>query len=159
MSRGIVASVLEFFGVGEGLNGGDIEFDDDVDAFVPRTEDDPPGGVYPLRTERTQYSGMAIIRAKPETIDEAPQVANQIKGQLPVIVNLEDVPESEARRIVDFLGGVVYGLDGSMKKVARSVFICSPFDVPVEQLSISPGRGGPIPQEDDERRDVRSAAL
>lgn len=159
MSRGIVASVLEFFGVDQGLNGGDLEFGDEMDDFVPRSEEDPPGGVYPLRTERTQYSGMAIIRAKPETIDEAPQVANQIKGQLPVIVNLEDVPESEARRIVDFLGGVVYGLDGSMKKVARSVFICSPYDVPVEQLSISATRGGPIPQEDDESGDLRSAAL
>ena len=159
MSRGIVASVLEFFGVDQGLNGGDLEFGDEMDDFVPRAEDDASGGVYPLRTERTQYSGMAIIRAKPETIDEAPQVANQIKGQLPVIVNLEDVPETEARRIVDFLGGVVYGLDGSMKKVARSVFICSPYDVPVEQLSISAGRGGPIPQEDEEGGGLRSAAL
>ncbi|MGI5816479.1 MAG: cell division protein SepF [Armatimonadota bacterium] len=159
MSRGLVASVLEFFGVDQGLNGGDLEFGDDLDEFAPRTDHDSSGGVYPLRTERTQYSGMAIIRARPETIDEAPQVANQIKGQLPVIVNLEDVPESEARRIVDFLGGVVYGLDGSMKKVARSVFICSPYDVPVEQLSISATRGGPIPQEDDERGDLRSAAL
>jgi len=159
MSRGLVASVLEFFGVDQGLNGGDLEFGDEVDDFVPRSDEDATGGVYPLRTERTQYSGMAIIRARPETIDEAPQVANQIKGQLPVIVNLEDVPESEARRIVDFLGGVVYGLDGSMKKVARSVFICSPYDVPVEQLSISATRGGPIPQEEDERGDLRSAAL
>lgn len=157
MSRGIVANVLEFFGVGEGLNGGDIDFDD-VDDYAPRSEESA-GGVYPLRNERTQYSGMAILRAKPETIDEAPQVANQIKGQLPVIVNLEDVPDAEARRIVDFLGGVVYGLDGTMKKVARSVFICSPFDVPVEQLSISSGRSGPMPQEEDERGDLRSAAL
>jgi len=159
MSRGLVATVLEFFGVDQGLNGTDLEFGDEIDEFVPRSEEEEPGGVYPLRTERTQYSGMAIIRAKPETIDEAPQVANQIKGQLPVIINLEDVPEQEARRIVDFLGGVVYGLDGSMKKVARSVFICSPYDVPVEQLSISATRGGPIPQEDDESGDLRSAAL
>ena len=155
MSSGIVASVLEFFGVGEGLNGEEIEWAEDDD-YLPRAEDSD-GGVYQIPTERKQFSGMAIIRAKPETIDEAPQVANQIKGKLPVIVNLEDVPDAEARRIVDFLGGVVYGLDGSMKKVARSVFICSPFDVPVEQLSISPGRGGPIPEEQDE--DLRSAAL
>ena len=159
MSRGIVADVLEFFGVGEGLTGGGIDVDDDDDGGFAPPPEDPPGGVYPLRAERTQYSGMAILRAKPETIDEAPQVANQIKGQLPVIVNLEDVPDAEARRIVDFLGGVVYGLDGTMKKVARSVFICSPYDVPVEQLSIAAGRGGPVPQEEDEHGDLRSAAL
>ena len=155
MSRGIVASVLEFFGVGEGLNGGDIEFE--AGETFART-DEASGAVSQLPTQRTQYSGMAILRAKPETIDEAPQVANQIKGQLPVIVNLEDVPDAEARRIVDFLGGVVYGLDGSMKKVARSVFFCSPFVGPVVQLAITPGHGGPMPEE-DERHDLRSAAL
>ncbi|NLO04493.1 MAG: cell division protein SepF [candidate division WS1 bacterium] len=157
MSNRFVAAVLEFFGVDQGLNGGDLEFGDEIDGFGGYAEE-TPGGVYPLRTERTQFSGMAIIRAKPETIDEAPQVAEQIKGQLPVIVNLEDVPDSEARRIVDFLGGVVYGLNGSMKKVARSVFICSPFDVPVEQLSISAGRGGPIPR-DEEEADLRASSF
>jgi cell division inhibitor SepF len=136
-----------------------MDYDDDFEDLEPGLEEEDPGGVYPLRTERTQSSGMAIIRAKPETIDEAPAVANEIKGQLPVIVNLEDVPEAEARRIVDFLGGVVYGLDGSMKKVARSVFICSPYDVPVEPLSITATGGGPLPPDDDESGDLRSAAL
>lgn len=157
MSRGFVAAALDFFGFGDELNGEEIDFEGDIER-VRSYGDEADGGVYPLRADRTEFSGMAIIRARPETIDEAPQVAEQIKDHLPVIVNLEDVPENEARRIVDFLGGVIYGLNGSMKKVARSVFICSPFDVPVEQLSISAGRGGPVPQ-DDENADLRSRAL
>ncbi len=153
MSNRLVAAALDFFGFGDGLNGEGLEFDGEFEGF--RQVDDEPSGVYPLRSDRTEFSGMAIIRARPQTIEEAPQVAEQVKSQLPVIVNLEEVPESEARRIVDFLGGVVYGLNGSMKKVARSVFICSPFDVPVEQLSISAGheRG---PHEDEETADVRA---
>ncbi len=153
MSNRLVAAALEFFGFSDGLNGDGLDFEDDIEGFAP--VDDDPSGVYPLRNDRTEFSGMAIIRARPQTIEEAPQVAEQIKSQLPVIVNLEEVPESEARRIVDFLGGVVYGLNGVMKKVARSVFICSPFDVPVEQLSISSGRTRG-PHEDDESADVRS---
>ncbi len=153
MSSRFVAAALDFFGFGDGLNGEGLEFDDE---FEPVGGAPDPTGVYPLRTDRTEFSGMAIIRARPETIDEAPQVAEQIKDHLPVIVNLEDVPETEARRIVDFLGGVVYGLNGSMKKVARSVFICSPFDLPVEQLSISHGRTGPAPHEDEETAEVRT---
>ena len=156
MSRGIVATALDFFGFGEDLNGDEIDLEADVDIYGTHQEASADGGVYPLRAERSEFSGMAIIRARPETIDEAPQVAEQIKDHLPVIINLEDVPDNEARRIVDFLGGVVYGLNGSMKKVARSVFICSPFDVPVEMLSISAGRGGPVPHEDDEAADLRS---
>lgn len=153
MSNRFVAAALDFFGFGDGLNGEGLEFDQEFDGYARTTED--PTGVYPLRSERTEFSGMAIIRARPQTIEEAPQVAEQIKDHLPVIVNLEEVPEAEARRIVDFLGGVIYGLNGSMKKVARSVFICSPFDVPVEQLSLTAGRGRG-PHEDEETADVRS---
>ena len=153
MSNRLVAAALEFFGFSDGLNGDGLDFEDEIEGFAP--VDDDPSGVYPLRNDRNEFSGMAIIRARPQTIEEAPQVAEQVKSQLPVIVNLEEVPEAEARRIVDFLGGVVYGLNGVMKKVARSVFICSPFDVPVEQLSISSGRTRGA-HEDDESADVRS---
>ncbi len=153
MSNRFVAAALDFFGFGEGLNGEDLEFDREF-GDLGLAPDEP--GVYPLRTDRSEFSGMAIIRAQPQTIDEAPQVAEQIKDHMPVIVNLEEVPEPEARRIVDFLGGVVYGLSGSMKKVARSVFICSPFDVPVERLSINSGRAGPGPHEDEETAETRT---
>jgi len=151
MSNRFVSNALDFFGFGQGLNGEDVEYIDSPDGDHARRE---PSGIYPLRTERSDFSGMAIVRAKPTTIDEAPQVAEQIKDHLPVVVNLEDVTEPEARRIVDFLGGVVYGVDGSMKKLARSVFICSPFDIPIEQLAIAGGRSGPDDLLDEESADV-----
>lgn len=151
MSNRFVSTALDFFGFGQGLNGEELEYAESFDGDPGRRE---PSGIYPLRTERSDFNGMAIVRAKPTTIDEAPQVAEQIKDHLPVIVNLEDVPEPEARRIVDFLGGVVYGVDGSMKKLARSVFICSPFDIPVEQLAIAGGRSGPDAFLDEESADV-----
>lgn len=156
MSNRYVAAALDFIGLGDGLNGGHV---DDTGDYIdhPPAPNDPPG-VYHLRSDRADFSGMAIVRAAPASIDEAPQVAEQIKDQLPVIVNLEDVPDSEARRIVDFLGGVIYGLNGTMKKVARSVFICAPFDVPIEQLAISPGRTGAIPG-DEESADLRRNPL
>ncbi len=152
MSNRYVAAALDFIGLGEGLNGEGLT---DTDGYIDESpQANEPPGVYHLRNDRADFSGMAIVRAAPRTIDEAPQVAEQIKDQLPIIVNLEDVPDAEARRIVDFLGGVIYGLNGSMKKVARSVFICAPFDVPIEQLAISPGRGAG-PGSDEEAEDLR----
>ena len=147
MSNRYVTAALEFIGWGDGLNG---EHVDETGEYIDEAPvpNEPPG-VYHLRSDRADFSGMAIVRAAPASIDEAPQVAEQIKDQLPVIVNLEDVADSEARRIVDFLGGVIYGLNGTMKKVARSVFICAPFDVPIEHLSITPGRGGELPGDDE----------
>lgn len=151
MSNRFVSTALDFFGFGGGLNGGELEYPEGLDDTDARRE---PPGIYPLRSERSDFTGMAIVRAKPTSIDEAPQVAEQIKEHLPVIVNLEDVPEPEARRVVDFLGGVVYGVNGSMKKLARSVFICTPFDIPVEQLAIAGGRSGPDDFVDEESADV-----
>jgi len=155
MSNRYLAAALDFIGWGDGLNGGHVDDKEYLDD-TPAHHDAP--GVYRLRSDRADFSGMAIVRAAPTCIDEAPQVAEQIKDQLPVIVNLEDVPDSEARRIVDFLGGVVYGLNGTMKKVARSVFICAPFDVPIEQLAISPGRTS-APLDDEESADLRRNPL
>ena len=154
MSNRYVAAALDFIGWGDGLSGGQI--DDQGNYIEPGPAPNEPPDVYHLRSDRTDFSGMAIVRAAPTSIDEAPQVAEQIKDQLPIVVNLEDVADAEARRIVDFLGGVVYGLNGTMKKVARSVFICAPFDVPIEQLSITPGRTG---LGDEESADVRRDPL
>jgi len=151
MPNRYVSAALDFIGWGESLPGEDIP-EENIYVDDPRQSNDPPG-VYRLRNEREDFAGMAIVKATPRSIDEAWQVAEQIKDQLPVIVNLEDVVEGEARRIVDFLYGVIYGLNGSMKKVARSVFICTPFDVPVDELAISPGRN--VHEDDEETADLR----
>ena len=83
------------------------------------------------RTERSEFAGVTIIRAEPEDMDEATAVADEIKHRLPVLLNLQSAPEHEATRIRDFLGGVTYGLNGNMRRIAEWVYICAPFDMPV----------------------------
>ncbi len=83
-----------------------------------------------------------IVRAEPRNLDEATTVADEIKRQNPVVLNLEGVDKNEARRIRDFLGGVTYGVNGYMRKVGSWVYICAPFDMPVEKLVLDPSRQG-----------------
>jgi cell division inhibitor SepF len=83
-----------------------------------------------------------IVRAEPRSLDEAASVADEIKRQNPIILNLEGVEKAEARRIRDFLGGVTYGLNGYMRKIGSWVYICAPFDMPVEKLVLDPSRQG-----------------
>ena len=128
-------------------------------------EDDPDRGyardqhseealdVIPLRADRAEFAGVTIIRAEPKNMEEATAVANEIKHRLPVLLNLQNAPESEAMRIRDFLGGVTYGLNGHMRCIAKWVYICSPFDMPVEKLVL-----GSQPAADRERSDVFAAA-
>jgi len=83
-----------------------------------------------------------IVRAEPHSLEEAAAVADEIKRQNPVVLNLEGVEKTEARRIRDFLGGVTYGLNGYMRKIGSWVYICAPFDMPVEKLVLDPSRQG-----------------
>jgi cell division inhibitor SepF len=112
----------------------DDEYDDDADWDE---EDDDPGQVYRLPSAREGFGSRAIVRARPRTMEDGSQIADKMKQRLPVAVNLEEVDEMVARRIVDFLSGVTYALDGSMKKIGRAVFMCAPHDLPIEELETS----------------------
>ena len=115
----------------------------DDEYFAPEPEEEPEpeeigggggGNVYHLPTSRTGARAMAIVRARPRTMEDSAAIADKIKERLPVAINLEDVDETVARRLVDFISGVTYALDGSMKKIGRAVFLCSPHDLPIEEL-------------------------
>ncbi len=100
----------------------------------PDESGDNGGNLYRFPTSRPGARGMAIVRARPRTMEDGAAIADKIKQRLPVTVNLEDVDETVARRLVDFISGVTYALDGSMKKIGRAVFLCSPHDLPIEEL-------------------------
>jgi FtsZ-interacting cell division protein YlmF len=104
--------------------------------------DDREDGVYPLHPERHETATCPIVRAEPTTMAEATPVADEIKRQIPVVLNLENASPEEARRIKDFLGGVTYGLNGYMRKIANWVYVCAPFDMPVERLILDSSREG-----------------
>ncbi len=115
---------------------GPFDPDDDVDYDRGdyRRPHEVDSGVIPLRADRSEFAGVTIVRAEPVDMEEATSVADEIKHRLPVLLNLQSAPEHEATRIRDFLGGVTYGLNGHMRRVAEWVYICSPFDMPVERL-------------------------
>ena len=91
-------------------------------------------GVHALRDDRAEFAGLSIVRADPENMDQATAVADEIKRRRPVVLNLQSAPEAEAKRIRDFIGGVTYGLNGYMRRIADWVYVCAPFDMPVERL-------------------------
>jgi len=87
-----------------------------------------------LRIARPENARLPIVSARPRSMEDATEVAERVKERVPLVMNLEGVEESASRRIVDFVGGVVFALDGSLKKVGRAVYICAPCDIPIEEL-------------------------
>ncbi len=94
----------------------------------------PEGHQGPRLAGAQQPATVGIVRAEPKSLDEASLIADRIKEHIPIALNLEDIDDALARRIVDFLSGVTYGLDGSMKKVGRAVFLCAPSHMPIQEM-------------------------
>ena len=67
----------------------------------------------------------------PTSFNHAQEVADKLKVNLPVIVNLQNVDRDLSRRIIDFASGLCYGVGGQMERVANNVFLLTPSNVEV----------------------------
>lgn len=74
---------------------------------------------------------MQVVIIKPEKYEDAQDICDQIKTKRPVVVNLENVEFPTAQRIMDFLSGTCYSLEGSIQRVANNIFIIAPENVEV----------------------------
>lgn len=68
---------------------------------------------------------------KPEEFSEAPSIGDHLNNKRTVVLNLESTPKDIARRLVDFLSGVAYANHGTLKRVANSTFIITPYNVDI----------------------------
>jgi len=67
----------------------------------------------------------------PTSFNHAQEVADKLKVNQPVIVNLQNVDRDLSRRIIDFASGLCYGIGGQMERVANQVFLLTPSNVEV----------------------------
>ena len=72
-----------------------------------------------------------IVLFEPRNFDEAEEIGRHIKNKRACCVNLHRMPGEYHQRIIDFLAGVVYGLDGSIKRIGDGVILCSPANLQV----------------------------
>ncbi len=72
-----------------------------------------------------------MIVSQPNTFDDAQDICDHLKNKKPVVINLEGIEKQDAQRIIDFLSGSVYALDGSIQKVSCDIFVIAPNNVDV----------------------------
>ena len=68
---------------------------------------------------------------KPERFDEVQIIGEHLLAKRTVVLNLEDTNKETTKRIIDFLGGVVFAIQGKVKKVANATYIVTPKNVEV----------------------------
>jgi cell division inhibitor SepF len=67
----------------------------------------------------------------PKSFNDAQQIADQFKDQVPVILNLQQTDTDLSKRLIDFASGLTYALDGGMQRIADKVFLLTPRNVEV----------------------------
>lgn len=85
----------------------------------------PPSLVRPVRGPRAVKPHVV----SPVSFNDAQEVADHFKRKQPVIINLQQAEHDLMRRLIDFSAGLCYGVGGSMKKAADSVYLLTPADV------------------------------
>ena len=83
----------------------------------------------------------------PQTFDSAPQIADRLLNKCTVVLNLESTNKETSRRLIGFLTGVAYSIDGSIKKVATNAYVITPSNVNVDDAHLKNGGAAPKKQE------------
>ena len=74
---------------------------------------------------------LQVVLVKPDRFDNVSEIAEHLRDKRAVVLNLESTNKDVARRLVDFLSGCAYALDGKIKKVAISTYIITPYNVDI----------------------------
>ncbi len=78
-----------------------------------------------------QQPNSKVVLCEPRTYNEAQEIADNIVSKRAVVINLQRVDRNQAKRIVDFLSGTVYALNGDIQKLGSETFLCTPENIDV----------------------------
>ncbi len=109
-------------------------------ASVSRMPTRPPVSVAPTHPAATD--SYRIFTLHPRTYNQARTIGEHFRESTPVIMNLTEMDDTDAKRLVDFAAGLVFGLRGSIERVTQKVFLLSPANVEVtaeEKVRIAEG--------------------
>ena len=129
MGNRFVNKIWNLLGV-ETDDGYEDGYTDEEENFVPEEKE----YTAPITTKKSKVVGMPgvpqvkVIISQPNTFEQSEEICEHLKEKKSVIVNLEYVNKDVARRIIDFISGAVYALDGNIQKISNSIFLVAPFN-------------------------------
>ena len=138
---GLVDKLKDLTGFGE------VEYEDELEEEVEEVVEEKPvrkipsikkSKVVPIAGDST-YNRIVVV--KPKCFNSSTEIADELKQRRPVIVDVGALDPDEARRVVDFIAGTVYGVDGNMQKVSGGIFLATPNHVDIMGEVLKDGKG------------------
>ena len=74
-------------------------------------------------------SSIEMVVVKPEKLETVTQIADYLVDRKTILLNLEETNKETARRLIDFLNGVAYAINGDLRKVAANTYVVTPSNV------------------------------
>lgn len=99
--------------------------------YYPKRNTGSRNNVVPFQSTR-EREGIQLILFEPRHYSDAQDIADNLRHRRPVVVNLQRVEKDQAKRIIDFLSGTVYALNGDIQKVGDHIFVCTPEHVDIQ---------------------------
>ena len=111
---------MAFEGLKKMLNPDDQDYDDYEEV------------VEKVKSGKTDNYKNKTILVEPRAFSEAQQIADYLKAKNQVVVNFKRVTSDVSKRIMDFLNGIVYAIDGKMEKLGPGIVLCAPKGFEIE---------------------------
>jgi cell division inhibitor SepF len=111
---------------GKGRNDYDDIFADEPRRRGPSSQQQVVRAVEPVRPARVE-----VHLVIPKNFNDAQQIADKFKVDVPVIINLQGSDTELAKRLIDFCSGLTYAMDGGMQRVGEKIFLLTPRNVEV----------------------------
>ena len=130
---GFVESVKDMLGFGDF----DDEYEDEFDYEEEEYDEAPQReSVFSRKNSKVvslnaQSNQAKIVVLKPKCFNNSTMVADELRRRRPVIVDVGALDPDEARRVIDFISGTVYGIDGRMQKITSGIFVATPSQVDI----------------------------
>ena len=140
---GFVDAVKDFVGFGDIDYEEEYELEEEVFEELPEEKPSFFGRKNKVVPLDRQASMPRIMVIKPKCFNNSTEAADQLKQRRPVILDVGGLDPEEARRVVDFIAGTVYGLGGDIQKVSGGIFVATPasFDIAGDFLKDKQGIG------------------
>ncbi len=115
--------------------------DEYEDEYEEEETVDPAAPVPPKPYVPAAGRGTATRQAKPYTMvvvnpknyQDAEKIGDHLKSAHPVVMNMEKTDLDEAQRIVDFVQGIMYALDGRIDRISENIYLCAPNNMSVSK--------------------------
>lgn len=88
-------------------------------------EEDVPNNLTPMRGGKSK-SKMNVCVIKPSTFDDVKEISDTLLSNTTIILNMEGIDLALAQRIIDFMMGACYAIDGNLQKISNYIFIITP---------------------------------